>query len=61
MVEPDRPHDDILWCMRFAFWIIKAIDTHPEYEYLSLSHGDNDYANAPLCYVYTYIACLVEC
>jgi hypothetical protein len=25
-----------------------------------LSHSYNDYANAPQCYVYTYIACLVQ-
>jgi hypothetical protein len=28
-------------------------------QYLLLFHGNYGYANAPQCYVYTYIACLV--
>ena len=31
MVEPDRPHDNIIQRMRFACWITKATDTHSEY------------------------------
>jgi hypothetical protein len=27
---------------------------------LLLFHGNNGYANSPQCYVYTYIACLVN-
>jgi len=23
--------DNIVWCMRFAYWILKATDTHSEY------------------------------
>ena len=30
------------------------------YSYLLLFRGNNGYANAPECYVYTYSACLVE-
>ena len=30
MVEPDRPHDNIIQRMRFACWITKATDTHSE-------------------------------
>ena len=56
-VEQDRPHMTI-WRMRFAWWITKATDTYSEYVILIL-HGNSGYANAPHCYVYTYIACLV--
>jgi hypothetical protein len=28
--------------------------------YVLLFHGNNGYANAPQCYVYTYIACLIN-
>jgi hypothetical protein len=27
-VQPDMPHDNITWRMRFARWITKATDTH---------------------------------
>ena len=27
-------------------------------QYLLLFHGNNDYTNAPVCYVHMYIACL---
>jgi hypothetical protein len=30
-------------------------------QYLLLIHGKNGYADAPKCYVYTYIASLVYC
>jgi hypothetical protein len=50
MVEPDRPHDNIIWRMRFACWITEATDTHSEYVIL-LFFGSNGYANAPECYV----------
>jgi hypothetical protein len=32
MVEPDRPHNNIIRRMRFAYWITEATDTHSEYE-----------------------------
>ena len=35
MVEPDRPHDNIIQRMRFACWITKATDTHSEYVILT--------------------------
>jgi len=44
--------------VRIARWITKATDTYSEYVILIL-HGSSVYANAPDCYVYTYIACLV--
>jgi hypothetical protein len=31
MVEPYRPHDNIIRRMRFACWITKATDTHSVY------------------------------
>jgi hypothetical protein len=37
--------------------IPRASDTHSEYVIL-LFHSNNDYANAPSCYIYMYIACL---
>jgi hypothetical protein len=52
-------HGNKIWHMRIACWITKATDTHSEYE-IRLFHGKNGYANAPHCYVYTYIACLIN-
>jgi hypothetical protein len=43
---------------RKAFCVTKAKDVHSEYVIL-FSHGNNSYANAPECNVYTYIACPV--
>jgi len=43
---------------RNAFWITKATDLHSEYVILFF-HGNNIYANAPECNVYTYTACPV--
>jgi hypothetical protein len=51
---------NIIRRMRFACWITKATDTHSEYVILTVLHDNNGYANAPQCYVYTYIACLVD-
>jgi len=31
MPEPDKPTENITKRMRFAWWINKAIDQHPEY------------------------------
>jgi len=45
--------------IRFAFWSTNATITHSEHETLQFFHGNNGYANAPECYVYTYIAWLV--
>jgi hypothetical protein len=44
---------NIIRCMRIACWITKATETHPEYVILVLFHGNNNYANAPQCHVYT--------
>jgi hypothetical protein len=30
MVEQDRPQMGVLWCMRVAYWITNATDTHSE-------------------------------
>jgi hypothetical protein len=45
--------------MRFACWMTKATDTHSDYV-IVLFDGNNVYAKAIQCYVYTYNACLVE-
>jgi len=39
-VEPDRPQMTI-WRMRFACWITKATDGHPEYVILIVFHGNH--------------------
>jgi hypothetical protein len=53
MVEPDRP--EMTWCMCFACQITKARrDTQSEYEYVLLSHGNNDYVNIPTLPVLFY-------
>jgi len=47
--------------VRFASRITKArIQTHTQYVIVMLFHGNNGYANAPKCYLYTYIAPLVS-
>jgi hypothetical protein len=57
-VELERPHMTV-WRMRFAYWINRATQTHEEYVMLIAFHGNNGVANAPQCYVYTYIVCLL--
>ena len=47
-----------VWCMRIVCWIAKDTDTHTEY--VLLFHCNNGCTNAPHCFVYTYIACIVE-
>jgi hypothetical protein len=47
---------DVTRRMRISRCIPKATDTHTEYVIL-LFHGNNGYAKAPQCYVYTYIVC----
>jgi hypothetical protein len=50
-----------IWRMSFAYWILKATDTHLEHVILiPFFHGNNSYSNAPQFSVYTYIACHVE-
>jgi hypothetical protein len=59
MVDPDRPHDNIIRRMRSACWVTKAIDT--TYVILiAFAWQNNGYANEPQCYVSRYIACLLE-
>jgi len=31
MVQPDRPDDNIIWCMGSACWMTRTTDTHSEY------------------------------
>jgi len=50
---------NIIRRMRAACCISKVTDTYSEYVTLIAFHGNNGYADAPHCYVYTYIACLV--
>jgi hypothetical protein len=56
--------DDIIWLMRFEFLVTKATETHThthtEYVIFRTFTLHNSYANAPHCYVCTYIACLVK-
>jgi hypothetical protein len=54
--------ENIIWCTLVARWITKTTDTYSElyYEILIPFQGNNVYANMPQCYVYTYIAYLVE-
>jgi len=51
--------DNIIQPMRVVCCIPKATDRHSEYVIL-LFHSNNDYANAPSCYIHTYIACLAH-
>ena len=37
--------------MRFACWITKATNTHPEYLIIIAFYASNDYVNVPQCYV----------
>jgi hypothetical protein len=41
------------------YMLTKATDTYSGYEILLPFHGNSGYANAPQCYVYTYVACRV--
>ena len=50
--------DNIIRRMRFAFWITKDTDPNSEYV-IHIGHCSNGYANAPQCYVYTCVACLL--
>jgi hypothetical protein len=50
MVEPDRTHMTIRR-MRIACWITMATNTHLEYVILFYFYNNNDWANAPQCYV----------
>jgi hypothetical protein len=59
-VEPDTHRCQYNIAHAHAFWIIKATDTHSKYVILTVFSGNGGYANAPECYVYKYIACLVE-
>jgi hypothetical protein len=52
--------DNIIRCMRFASCISKATCTHVHARLRLDWHGNSGYVNAPQCYVYTYIAYVVE-
>ena len=43
--------DNIIWSMCSEYWISKGTDTCSEY---------NGFANAPQCYIYEYIVCLLS-
>jgi hypothetical protein len=49
MAEPGRPRMKIRR-MRFACWVTKATDKHPEYVILIAVYANNGYANAPEYY-----------
>jgi hypothetical protein len=52
--------DSVVWCMRFARWLTKATDTHSLYVILIAFPRQHGYMDTPQCYIYMYIACLVE-
>jgi hypothetical protein len=52
--------DTVLRCMRFACWVGKATYTHLACVILLLFHGNNGYANAPECCIYTCVACAIN-
>ena len=54
----DVTGENIIRRMRFACGINKEANTQSEYVIRKLFHGINYYANAPECYVYTYVAYL---
>jgi hypothetical protein len=58
MVEPEGPQMTIRR-MFIVCWITKATDNTQNMYCLFLFDRKNGYANAPECYVYTYIACRV--
>jgi hypothetical protein len=39
--------DNIIWCMRFVYWINKSADTHSEYIIRLLFYGNSGCTNAP--------------
>jgi len=51
--------DNIIRHMRVTCWIKKATDKHSEHVIHTAFHGNKGFAEAPQCYVYTYIARLV--
>jgi len=63
-VQPDRPQITIqcgACALRAGYLMVYArahTNTHAQYVIL-LFQGDSGYANAPQCYVYTYVAYLV--
>jgi hypothetical protein len=61
MLQLERSQMKILTAHELACWIIKITDKLSEYviQYLLLFHSNNRYANAPQCYDYTCIACLI--
>jgi hypothetical protein len=52
--------DNIIWLIRLACWKTKATNKNSEHVILIASHGKSGYAYAPLCCVYTYVACPVN-
>jgi len=51
--------NNTIWLMGIACWINKAINTYSEYATLIVFHGNSGFTNAPQCYVYTHVVCLV--
>jgi len=46
MAQSSSPRMNI-WRMRFACWVTKATDKHPEYVIRIAVYGNNGYANEP--------------
>jgi len=58
IVERGRPQMT-KWRMRIACCITELYTYTHNMQYLLLSHSNNSCTNAPQCYSYRYIACLV--
>ena len=59
-VKPDRPQVT-MWCIRIAFWILKATNTHSEYIIL-IAFPLRKWLHEPASVLlYTSIAVLLNC
>ena len=58
-VARQATYNTIIRRMRSARWITKGTDTLRIHNKFLLYHNSNGYINAPECYVYRYIVCLV--
>jgi hypothetical protein len=58
IVELDRPQI-IIWCMRIAYLITKATNTHSEHVILTVFSRQQWLHEHASVFCYTYIACLV--
>jgi len=50
MLEEDTPQMTI-WRIHIACWVTKTTETHSDYVYVLLFHGNNIYVNTLHCYI----------